>query len=479
MLRLAWFTPTPPSRSGIAAYNEELLPLLAGRHAIDVFTSPLGPDGPRPEGHPPVFEGHDFAWKHFTAPYDLVVYQLGNAMCHNFMWPYLFRHPGLVVLHDAQLHHSRAWQLLAHGRGEDYRAEFRANHPDAPEDAAELIITGLAETAYYFWPMLRLVVESSRLVAVHTPRLAKELGRQFGREVEPIRMGVRDPRDSTAASTPGSDPGQAARERRERLRARYQVPAGAIVFSAFGLVTPEKRISIILQSLKAVLEVGPDARLLLVGDAADHYDVMAEADGLGIAQCVAVTGYVPDEEVAAHLEASDVCLCLRWPTGGETSASWLRALASGLPTVVTDLAHNDEMAFLDPRTWTVQRAASGDAAGDPAPRAVCVGIDILDEAHSLTVAMLRLARDAELRTHLGVAARAHWESRHTLACMAEDYERVLAKAIAAPALPPRGLPPHLTADGSELARRLVGEIGVAVDFLNPCRIPDPARPAIE
>ena len=31
MPRLAWFTPLPPSRSGIAAYSEEILPLLAAR----------------------------------------------------------------------------------------------------------------------------------------------------------------------------------------------------------------------------------------------------------------------------------------------------------------------------------------------------------------------------------------------------------------------------------------------------------------
>jgi glycosyltransferase involved in cell wall biosynthesis len=477
MSRLAWFTPTPPNRSGIAAYNEELLPVLAGRHEIDVFTSPAEPGWPRPVGHPPVFEGHDFTWKHFTAPYDLVVYQLGNAMCHNFMWPHLFRHPGLVVLHDAQLHHSRAWQLLAHGRGEEYRAEFRANHPEAPDDAAELIITGLAEAAYYFWPMLKLVVESSRRVAVHTPRLAKELGHQFGCEIDPIRMGVRDPRASTAAPTPGSDSGRSAQERRAQLRARYHIPADAIVFSAFGLVTPEKRISIILRSLKTVLDTRPEARLLLVGGTADHYDAVAEAAALGVGERVVVTGYVPDEEVAAHLEASDVCLCLRWPTGGETSASWLRALASGLPTVVTDLAHNDEMAFLDPRTWTVQPAASGDA--DPAPRAVCVGIDILDEAHSLTVAMLELARDGELRAHVGAAARAHWESHHTLACMTEDYERVLTRALAAPVLTSRGLPAHLTDDGTQLARRLLDEMGTGVDFLRRSPLPEPPLPAVE
>ena len=60
-------------------------------------------------------------------PYDLVVYQLGNAACHDYMWGYLFRYPGLVVLHDAQVHQARAQSLLGGWtpRRDDYHARVR------------------------------------------------------------------------------------------------------------------------------------------------------------------------------------------------------------------------------------------------------------------------------------------------------------------------------------------------------------------
>ena len=48
------------------------------------------------------------------------------------MWAYLTRYPGLVVLHDAQLHQSRAHALIARGRADDLRAELRFGHPDTP-----------------------------------------------------------------------------------------------------------------------------------------------------------------------------------------------------------------------------------------------------------------------------------------------------------------------------------------------------------
>jgi glycosyltransferase involved in cell wall biosynthesis len=454
--RLAWFTPLPPGRSGIAAYSAELLPLLSSSHAVDVFTSPApGPES-RPTGHPPVFASHDFIWKHVMRPYDLIVYQLGNAMCHSFMWPYLFRYPGLVVLHDAQLHHSRAQMLLVQGRRDDYMAEFDANHPGAPEGLARLFMENLAGAAYYLWPMVNLVVERARIAAVHSPRVAEHLAAQCGRDVAAIRMGVADPAAGGALSP----------ARRRAVRARHGLDPDAPVFAAFGLVTPEKRLSEALRALVDVVRVAPAVHLLLVGATADHYDVDAEARALGVADRLTVTGYVPDGELPGYLAAADACLCLRWPTGGETSASLLRALAAGRPTIITDLAHTDDIPSLDPRTWTDQTAWRDDSADRASRPPVCVSVDLLDERHSLGLAMRRLATDAMLRERLGRAAREHWATRHTLGCMEADYQRVIAAALEGPApAGSLGLPAHLRADGTEQVRRMATELGVDIDFL--------------
>src|SRR5437764_10157171 len=115
IIRVAWFSPLPPVRSGIAAYSAELLPVLRRSFEIDWYGEP---------------DAHDFVWKHQREPYDLTVYHLGNARCHDYMWAYLARYPGLVVLHDARLHHARARHLLAQERADDYRREFAFDHPD-------------------------------------------------------------------------------------------------------------------------------------------------------------------------------------------------------------------------------------------------------------------------------------------------------------------------------------------------------------
>src|SRR5207245_6201985 len=98
-----------------------------------------------------VFDAHDFVWRQQREPYDLVVYQLGNAPCHDYMWAYLARYPGLVVLHDARLHHARARHLLEDGRAGDYRREFWYDHPDAVGDFVQYALEGLGGPLHNRW----------------------------------------------------------------------------------------------------------------------------------------------------------------------------------------------------------------------------------------------------------------------------------------------------------------------------------------
>ena len=89
-------------------------------------------------------------------------------------------------------------------------------------------------------------------------------------------------------------------------------------------------------------------------------------------------------------------------------------------------------------------------------RAVAVGIDILDEEHSLRLALRRLGADTGLRLRLGAAARAYWESNHTVAAMAADYDRVIALVLELPA-PAIDLPDHLRPDPLRHTREVIGD----------------------
>jgi len=440
-MRIAWFSPLPPIRSGIATCNADLLARLDGEQAIDRFVDGLGrmPPGAR------TFDAHDFVWKHRRHPYDLITYQLGNAPCHDFIWAYLARYPGLVVLHDPRLHHARARQLLIRQRFDDYRREFWYDHPDARRDVVEYAVEGLGGPIYYAWPMLRVVMETARLVAVHNPRVAADLREEYpGARVEAIHLG------HPASGVPDT-------AARERVRAALGVPARSVLFGAFGKITAEKRIGQILRAFAAIVREQAEVHLLLAGDASDYPALAEEIASPAIAPRVHVTGYLPDEAVGDYLAATDACLCLRWPTALETSASWLHGLAASRPTVISDLAHLVDIPTVDPRGWRRSPA--------PGIAPVAIAIDLLDEDESLRLAMRELATDPQLRDTLARAGHAYWQAHHTLDVMVGDYRRLLALAAERPAPLPANLPAHFTEDYSGTVRASASRFGLDIDHV--------------
>ena len=423
-MRIAWFSPLPPARSGIATYSADLVPRLAAAHAVDCFSETTA---------------HDFLWKARRDPYDLVVYQLGNAPCHDFMWGYLAAFPGLVVLHDARLHQARARDLLQQERFDDYRREFWYDHPEARPDFVEYAVAGLGGPIYYCWPMLRVVMRTARAVAVHNPRVAADLRDEFpGAAIAEIHLG-------TAAL-------DAAGAARGRVRQALGVPPDGVLFTAFGKITAEKRIGAILRTFDAVARERAGVHLLLAGDASGDPALAPALASCAHAPRVHVSGYLPDEAIGGYLAASDACLCLRWPTALESSASWLQCLAAGLPTVISDLAHLVDIPTLEPR----QRRAP-QAPAEP----VAIRVDLLDEDESLRLAMSALADDPRLRGALGRAGHAYWKAHHTLEVMTADYERVIAQAAARPSPVVSDLPPHFTDDHSQPARAILRAFGIS------------------
>src|SRR6185295_20365298 len=90
-----------------------------------------------------------------------------------------------------RLHQARARDLLQQERFDDYRREFRYDHPDARRDFDEYAVAGLGGPIYYCWSMLRPIMRTARLVAVHNPRVAADLREEFPDcPVEAIHLGT-------------------------------------------------------------------------------------------------------------------------------------------------------------------------------------------------------------------------------------------------------------------------------------------------
>ncbi len=412
MARLAFLSPLPPAPTGIADYSADVLALLAETHSLDVFHSQEAVDLPFLTPAVAAYPSHEFLPRHAANPYDLAIYQLGNGPAHDFLYDLMPRVPGLLVLHDLVLHHSRARMFLdseasaptraspgapSAGRRplasrRAYAAEIAHSYPAQAGRLDEVHLNTVGDLLPYAYPLFRQPVESARLTAVHNAFMAEAIQEEL-----PAARTAVIPMPMAAPAVP---PAEVA-----ALRARLGFGPGDVVVASFGLLTREKRIETVARAVARASIACPQLRLMLVGPVPDPAALHEMLNRRGVGARAAVTGRVPLGELPAHLEAADIVVHLRYPTARETSAALLRVLAQGRPAVISDLEHLADI-----------------------PAAAVVRADVSDEEGEVTRALLRLADRADERARLGAQARAFVARAHSPARCRDAYERAVAEA---------------------------------------------------
>lgn len=399
-MKLSVFTPLPPTPSGIADYSALLLEELQKRQWDVTAVAPAGASPqPFPVVTPETFDGGG-----------RTLYQVGNSSHHDFLYPAFFDAPGVLVLHDLVLHHARLSSYLMSEDVSAYRRDMgnRAKREKArvaldayrrevasayPEDGAAISAIAIrmgGGRLLYSFPLYEHLARRSALTIVHSESARAEiLERCPETSVMRVRMGI-------PAPAPVS---------REQARKKLDLP-DKLLLASFGLITPEKRIRSVLQALARLRGQGVDAHYVLVGGQTDHYDVRAEAASIGVGDQVHFAGRVSEEMFSLYAFAADICLNLRYPSAGETSATLLRLLACGRPVLVTDQVHSGDF----PSDVVALTSLDGDEDG--------LYCDLVD-----------LIRAEPRRRTLERESRAFVLREHSIEAMADDYAAALATAV--------------------------------------------------
>lgn len=395
-LKLAYFSPLPPVPSGISDYSRELLPYLARWAEVHLYIDDYDPSDRELAWNFPVWNYREYPWRRLVYDYDCTVYHLGNSPAHSYLFPYVSRYPGVVVLHDWVLHHFLAGQALEVGKLGIYLREMAYSLGPSGAGQAWNILTGLSPARYFDLPLTERSLDASLGVVAHSDYV-KGLVRSVrpGTPVAVVPMGIPLP------PNPGSKPA---------LRQRLGLPEEAFLIGSFGLATPYKRIPSVLQALARLVAQGIDAHYVVVGGVAPELDIADIAKALGIGGRVHMTGYVPSEEFNAYLHAVDVCVNLRYPTAGETSASALRCMAAGQATIVSNVDANREL----PEDCLIKIPAGA------------------QEEPLLTKALLVLAAEPAARDALGQTARQYIAAHHSLEQTAQSYIAFLEEVVRSP-----------------------------------------------
>jgi glycosyltransferase involved in cell wall biosynthesis len=332
--RIAWMSPLPPQKSGIANYSYWLVKGLRPFLDIDLYcdTRDLQDDLKRDFAVYPltVFQQQ----RHW---YTETIYHLGNnSQFHKEIYKLAWNFPGTIVLHDynlsAFMHH--AFYLQADWRLYEEALESVNGEPDWKKSLA--LIPKLRRYSGAV-PMSHAIVKRSKKVIVHH-RWIKE---QFsdGDHVQVIPMFAKT----------GTEPGQ---EQIDAFKKRFQIDARNFVITCLGFVNTNKLPQLQVKVIKRLLSQGYPVHLIFAGETAPEVkQLQSEVEASEYRNNIAFTGYLNDTDYFAALRCSDVVINLRNPSMGEGSLTLTQALAAGKPAIISDV--NQYREFPDRVCWKV------------------------------------------------------------------------------------------------------------------------------
>ena len=206
-MRLAVWSPLPPSRSGIADYVAESLPVLA-RHFDVVAVTDDRADPPSA---------------------DLHLYHLGNSPAHAFVYRAARARPGVVVLHDWSLHHLVLCETVERGDVSGYLREMHRAYGETGNFVARQVARALGgDLLPALFPLNDRMLEGSLGVVALSAQTAARVARRL-----PGRPRLHLPHHLSLPIDPPPS--------RAESRAALGIPADAFVITAPGLATANKR----------------------------------------------------------------------------------------------------------------------------------------------------------------------------------------------------------------------------------------------
>ena len=329
--KIAWVSPFPPQRSGIANYSYWLVKELRAAFEIDLYY----------ESEAPCDELHNlFATYPLSAlegrreHYDRVVYHLGNnSAFHAGIYSTAWNSPGVVVLHDYDLSGFMREAFLRSNPDLYFQATTNGSPgPGGQRFAAlmeRLVPHGRSD------PMSQAIVSRSEKVIVHHRWVKKQFEDEQHIEVIPLfsKLDLIVTDEDVSA-----------------FRRKVGIKDDHFVLVCLGFVNLNKLPQLQIDVVKRLRKEGYPVQLIFAGEPAPELKDLVTAVATGeFRENIIFTGYQSELDYFAAIAAADVVINLRNPSMGEGSLTLMHALAAGKPTIVSDA--NQYREFPDKVCW--------------------------------------------------------------------------------------------------------------------------------
>lgn len=375
-MRLAYFSPLNPQRSGISDYSEELLPALVKGADIDLFV-----DGFKPVNEQicEKFQIYDYRRSPDVLAsldkYDALICHMGNShRYHRGIYEVASTNCAIIVFHDFALQNFFLERSRELSDSNVYLNELEATSDNfkTRAQAEEALTRGSAPPQYHNplgFPMNSRLANQAEGIIVHSKWSRSRLA--------PIAPDVPLAKINLHVNISDNDVCTAE-------------PVGeSLAIASFGFITASKGLESALRAL-AALKGQHSFHYYLVGETNKYFDVEDLARLYGISDRVSITGYVSLDEFTRRIAKTDIALNLRDQTVGETSASLCRLMAAGVPTIVSNIGWFSELP--DDCVVKIDPGPDGDLL-------VCAYLKELIENRELRQAIGNNARNLMLAKH--------------------------------------------------------------------------------
>ncbi|MGE7614038.1 glycosyltransferase family 4 protein [Paenibacillus sp. NPDC101420] len=331
-MRIAYFSPFNPLKSGISDYSEYLVTALSDKAEVDLWVSGFVPIN---------LEDKFLIMDYIDNPglleklpeYDAIIYNIGNnPYYHSHIYDIFLKYNGYVILHDLILYYLvTGFYLELINNSEMLIKEAYYNGGFDAKELMESILRNDVPALQYKnpenLPLNKRLIENAKGILVHSEYAKKQIltvDEKASCWVIP-QIGPQDNEELSVDET-------------IHLRNKYNIGENDLIIASFGFVAESKRIHQVLHALSNMNTKG--LKYLLVGEG-DYINPLVKKYKLE--SIVIQTGFTTIEEFDKLIKLTDIVVNLRYPYMGETSASMIRALLFGKPSIVTDIGWFSEL----------------------------------------------------------------------------------------------------------------------------------------
>lgn len=332
-MKLAYFSPFNPIKSGISDFSEELILCMSNKFEFDIT---LFIDGYKMENKYlsdkfMIYDMTRYDDENVRNQFDVSVFHVGNNYkAHIRIVQYFIKYGGILELHDIALHHFLAEATIDRGDTKSYLDAMRYCHGNKGAEKAQLFLDGKIEPLWekesLSYPVNKYLIDRAEGIIVHSD-FAMQMIKGIRQNAKVINIPhhtaeiLEDPAKEKAAA-----------------KKNLNIPNNRTVFGTFGFASENKRLISILQALSIYnKKINKNFLLFIVGQIPNNLCLEELLEKYNLQNNVIVTGYISLYEFKEYMKACDLCFNLRYPTQGESSGALHRMLGYGKIVAVTDI----------------------------------------------------------------------------------------------------------------------------------------------